>query len=316
MKDIDYYLDCYLNREHLKANNNKNSLRTLKSKLKKLKKYLAELCLEPGQLGVRQAQSFTAWLKEQKTKQGGSYKQNTLCRFTGVATGFYEYLKQQNVIACNPFKEIQKVKMEKYLPRHLLKPKEMNELLTALEDFNLEKDFYTKIRMYKSHVLSELLYSTALRINEAAGIIVDDVDIERGEITVKDSKSKKKRVVFLNEYAKAVLRIYVEQMREWVIYRDTALLFGTGSERLGNVLNTVLHKVCSRNKTNILTSHSFRHCVGYHLLKAGCDIRFIQSLLGHEKLKSTQVYTKVDKEDLKQVLDAFHPRQLRRKKSA
>jgi len=69
MKDIDYYLDCYLNREHLKANNNKNSLRTLKSKLKKLKKYLAELCLEPGQLGVRQAQSFTAWLKEQKTSR-------------------------------------------------------------------------------------------------------------------------------------------------------------------------------------------------------------------------------------------------------
>jgi len=185
-----------------------------------------------------------------------------------------------------------------------------------LEDFNAEKDFYTKIRMYKSHVLSELLYSTALRINEAAGITLSDVDIERGEITVTDSKSKKKRKVFLNEYAKAVLKIYIEKMLSWVVFQNTALLFGTGSERLGNVLNTVLHKVCSRNKTNILTSHSFRHCVGYHLLKAGCDIRFIQSLLGHEKLKSTQVYTKVDKEDLKQVLDAFHPRQLRRKKSA
>jgi len=316
MKDMDYYIDCYLSQEHLQQNNRKTSIKNLKLKLKKLKEYIHELGIEAQQLGVKQAQNFCYWLKEQKTKQGGKYAHNTLCRFLSVATSFYEYLKKQNVIGTNPFTEIQKIKMDKYLPKNLLKPKEMNELLTALEDFNLEKDFYTKIRMYKSHVLSELLYSTALRINEAAGITVDDVDIERGEITVTDSKSKKKRKVFLNEYAKGVLTLYLQKVRKWVVFQNTALLFGADGERLGVVLGWVLKTVCARLKLTHLTSHSFRHCVGYHLLKAVCDIRFIQSLLGHEKLKSTQVYTKVDKEDLKQVLDTCHPRQLRRKKSA
>jgi len=316
MKDIDYYVDYYLNQEHLQQNNRKTSIKNLKVKLKKLKVYLNELGMEPQQLGVKQAQNFCWWLKEQKTKQGGKYAHNTLCRFLSVATSFYEYLKKQNVIATNPFTEIQKIKMDKYLPKHLLKPKEMNELLHTLEDFNEEKDFYTKIRMYKAHVLSELLYSTALRINEAAGITLADVDMERGEITVTDSKSKKKRKVFLNEYVKGVLTLYLQKLRKWVVFKDIDLLFGADGERLGIVLNMVLKKVCDGHRLPHLTSHSFRHCVGYHLLKAGCDIRFIQSLLGHEKLKSTQVYTKVDKEDLKAVLDNCHPRQLRRRKSA
>jgi len=316
MKDIDYYIKNYLNQERLQQNNRKTSIKNLKVKLKKLKVYLNELGMEPQQLGVKQAQNFCWWLKEQKTKQGGRYAHNTLCRFVSVATSFYEYLKKQNVIATNPFTEIQKIRMDKYFPRHLLKPKEMNELLHTLEDFNEEQDFYTKIRMYKAHVLAELLYSTALRINEAAGIRLSDVELEKGEITVTDSKSKKKRKVFLNEYAKGVLTLYLEKLRKWVVFKDTALLFGADGERLGIVLNMVLHKVCSEHNFTKITSHSFRHCVGYHLLKAGCDIRFIQSLLGHEKLKSTQVYTKVDKEDLRRVLDDCHPRQLRRKKSA
>ncbi len=316
MKDFYYYIGNYLNQEHLQQNKRKTSIKNLKVKLKKLKAYLHELGMEAQQLGVKQAQNFCWWLKEQKTKQGSEYAHNTLCRFLSVATSFYEYLKKENVIATNPFTEIQKIKMDKYLPKNLLKPKEINELLNALEDFNTEPDFYTKIRMYKAHVLSELLYSTALRVNEAAGITVDDVDMELGEITVTDSKSKKKRRVFLNEYAKGVLTLYLQKLRKWVVFQESDLLFGADGERLGIVFNMVLHRVCGEHNYTHLTSHSFRHCVGYHLLKAGCDIRFIQSLLGHEKLKSTQVYTKVDKEDLRRVLDDCHPRQLRRKKSA
>jgi site-specific recombinase XerD len=56
------------------------------------------------------------------------------------------------------------------------------------------------------------------------------------------------------------------------------------------------------------TSHGFRHCVGYHLLRAGCQVRYIQEILGHEHIQSTEVYTKIDKENLKAVLDQYHPR--------
>ena len=59
-----------------------------------------------------------------------------------------------------------------------------------------------------------------------------------------------------------------------------------------------------------MTTHHFRHAVGFHLLRAGCDIRYIKEILGHEELGTTQIYTKVDKLDLKKVIDEFHPRKL------
>ena len=73
-------------------------------------------------------------------------------------------------------------------------------------------------------------------------------------------------------------------------------------------LNTFLNKESERLGFGKFSSHNFRHAVGYHLLKNGCDIRHIQSILGHKKLSSTQIYTKVDKEDLRGVIDKYHPR--------
>ena len=73
-------------------------------------------------------------------------------------------------------------------------------------------------------------------------------------------------------------------------------------------LNTFLNKESERLGFGKFSSHNFRHAVGYHLLKNGCDIRHIQSILGHKKLSSTQIYTKVDKEDLRSVIDKYHPR--------
>ena len=73
-------------------------------------------------------------------------------------------------------------------------------------------------------------------------------------------------------------------------------------------LNTILNKESKRLGFGHFSSHNFRHAVGYHLLRAGCDIRYIQSILGHKKLSSTQIYTRVDKEDLRRIIDKYHPR--------
>ena len=99
----------------------------------------------------------------------------------------------------------------------------------------------------------------------------------------------------------------IEKMIRWTV-RDKGKLFGAEGERLGVVLSCVLEKVCTKLKLPKLTAHSFRHSFGYHLLKAGCDIRYIQELLGHKRLFTTQIYIKVDKEDLRKVLDRHHPR--------
>ena len=90
--------------------------------------------------------------------------------------------------------------------------------------------------------------------------------------------------------------------------RNDRLLFGTGWARFGKAVNAQLAQACASCGLPVMRSHGFRHAVGFHLLRAGCNIRHIQSILGHRRLRNTEVYTKVEKEDLKQVVDACHPR--------
>jgi site-specific recombinase XerD len=87
-------------------------------------------------------------------------------------------------------------------------------------------------------------------------------------------------------------------------------LFGTGKAQLMSFVNRELKRVSAAAGLPLITSHTFRHAVGFHLLRAGCNIRHIQALLGHAKLKTTEVYTKIDKEDLRNVIDKYHPRSL------
>ena len=105
-------------------------------------------------------------------------------------------------------------------------------------------------------------------------------------------------------------------MRDYILIkrnRDTEYVFGLRTDSLKLKTNRALAEISGRLGYKKLTTHSFRHSVGFHLLRAGCDIRYIQEILGHKKLATTEVYTKIEKDDLKRVLDKYHPRQFRGK---
>ena len=169
---------------------------------------------------------------------------------------------------------------------------------------------------YKVHVTAELMYSTGLRAGEVAGIKEEDIDFLRGTIDVIDVKSGSEKTVFLNEYAKNILKIYVSEMKDLVLSEtnDKRYILGVKAGRLVVIVNEELKRVTEKLKLPALTSHGFRHAVGYHFLRAGCDIRYIQEILGHKSIHNTEIYTKVDKEDLQKILDEFHPRKWRRAK--
>jgi len=312
MRTTESYIAEYINEEALKTVL-RASIKGLESKLKKLKSYLTELGIEAYQLGVKQAQAYQGWLKEQNK----NYCKNTIATLVIAASRFIEYLKKRKVIASNPFTEIKRVRLDAGIPKNILSPKDVGKLLEELSRFNSCKDFYAKIRLYKFHVLAEVLYSTGMRISEAADLSLSDVDLERSTVSIYDRKSKKKRICFLNEYVKGVLTLYIKRLRKWIFFYNNyanGKLFGAQGGRLSIALNQVLKECCKKLNLTVITSHSFRHMVGSHLLKAGCDLRYIQELLGHEALRSTQIYTKVDKEDLRAVIDACHPRQFRKRK--
>jgi len=284
----------------------------LRSRVPKLFAFLNEkgLCIE--ELGAKDALEYQGWLLETGRRKGGKYRNNTILSYLGAAGALCEYLKRKSILLSNPFREIRKVRADKKIPRDLLKEKEMNHFLCELSHFEREKDLKNKITRYKVHVIAELMYATGLRISEVAALTLDSIDFTRGIVTVVDGKKGKSRIAFLNDYAKEVLQIYVDKMRDVIFSewneKNSNLLFGVKCGWLVKVVNKTLNKVAGDAGYEGFTSHRFRHGVGYHLLRAGCNIRYIQQLLGHELLRNTEIYTKVEKEDLKEVLDTYHPR--------
>jgi integrase/recombinase XerD len=285
-------------------------IRSKKKDITRLLAYLQENNYRPEEIGFKEAQNYQSWLIK-----AGNYSTGTIVNFIKGAVVFYDYLKKKNLVYSNPFMEIKRIRVEKRLPKNILKEKEMITLLRKMANYEEEKGLRNQKTKYKLHVITELMYSTGLRISEIAGLKERDIDFERGLITVLDVKSRDEKIVFLNDYAREILMIYVKEMRPLFlkVNNDGDYLFGTGTGILIAILNRELKKTAEALGFPGMTSHDFRHAVGYHFLKRGCDIRYIQEILGHRNIRNTEIYTKVDKEDLKKVLNKYHPRKWREK---
>jgi site-specific recombinase XerD len=273
--------------------------------------YLDECGLSVNEVRVRDASGFQGWLIGRKLKN------TTVASYVIPASAFCEFLRKKGVIPSNPFKMIRRVQPEKHIPRSIPKEQQMERLLDFLARFNEHGDLKARKRAYRAHVVAELMYSTGLRASEVAGLKVSDIDFGKGIVYVNHGKGGESRIAWLGDYAKAVLRLYMTRMRrllenEWN-ERNGELLFGVKWSCFGRAINGPLGKAARKCRLAGFTSHGFRHAVGYHLLRAGCNIRYIQEILGHKALHNTEIYTKVDRDDLKNILDKCHPRQWSRK---
>jgi len=268
-------------------------------------KYADEMNIDCLSLKISEAQDF------QTNLMTSSYLKGTITVIIGCMTGFYTYLRKRKIILSNPFLEIKKVKRNKELPRNIFSEDKMNKFLMHFREFVKGKDLIERRQLYKAHVISELMYSTGMRMNEVISLEAKDIDFDNGTVKIYDRKTKSERKGILNEYCQKVLKIYVERMRELVIFgknnADVNLLFGSKGH-LHAWFNAIVDRESRRLGYGHMTSHNFRHAVGCHLLRAGCDMRFIQEILGHKELSTTQIYTKIEKEDLKNVIDKYHPR--------
>jgi site-specific recombinase XerD len=249
-----------------------------------------------------------------KTKQDGTpLSTGTMRNRLKAGKSFFKYLVITNVRAGNPFEGIQYPRLPEHLSRNCLNEAQMGSLLGALKQFGGEACLRARRRRYRCHVLAEVLYATGLRISEAAALRPEHIDIRQRLVTVKAGKGNKDRMAFLTRYAADVLEVYVSYGRKIVVENGykrsySGTVFGTHPERLTGFLNGELRRVCGELGLPVITSHGFRHSLGTHLHRAGCDMRYIQMILGHESLSATQIYTKITKDELKQVLDNYHPR--------
>jgi len=195
-------------------------------------------------------------------------------------------------------------------PRRLPKAIPVDSVEALLEAANLDDE----PRSLRDRALLELLYGTGARISEAVGLAVDDVDRGSGTIRVT-GKGSKQRVIPIGSYALTALDSYLIRGRPALAARGhgvSALFLNARGGRLSRQSAwTILRAVADRaGITEDLSPHTLRHSFATHLLDGGADVRVVQELLGHASVTTTQIYTLVTVDRLREVYAASHPRAL------
>lgn len=225
-------------------------------------------------------------------------------------SAFLDAMVKAGFVPTNPLRAVDFVKAGRNPPIGLLREEELSLFLASLMDWEGETDLRNRMWAYRVHVMAETQYATGLRMSELGNLVPGDLDLDRLEVRVRCGKGGKDRLAYLTIYTASLLREYLA-LRHLVVKggaKRNRYLFGPAGESLARAYNKRLNAVSLRLGYGRFYNHKFRHELGYHLLRAGCPIRSIQGILGHEKLSSTEVYTKVDAEDVRDILDSCHPR--------
>jgi site-specific recombinase XerD len=265
-----------------------------------------------SETSIQDAYAYQGSLIDSTTSAGTPYEATTVLSYLIAAHAFCSFLARTDVLLDNPFAHIRRVRMPKKLPSGILRESQMASLLDALHDWELSGNLKDSSRRYLLHVVSELQYASGLRVAEVAALTSADIDVERALVYVHGGKQGSERVGFLTDYAADVLDLYLRVMRPLLYNGQKSAqadrLFFTDYDRLGHLMNDELLRASVSAGVPKITSHGFRHALGYHLLRGGCPLRYIQAILGHKNIANTEIYTKVDVADVKAVFDACHPR--------
>ena len=223
-------------------------------------------------------------------------------RFSALRS-FYKFLVHRQGLAKSPLNDIQLPKAEKKLPV-VLNQKQIVELLEIPLKLEIDKQAPEWMPLRDTAVL-ELFYSSGMRLSELTSLNVEDIDVLSDCVKVL-GKGNKERIVPIGSYAMKAIQKY----RQVAKVHDGALFISKLRKRLSTrSVGSLLKKYLDASSIEInITPHKLRHSFATHLLDNGADLRSVQALLGHASLSTTQIYTHVTKERLKDAYDDAHPR--------
>jgi len=227
---------------------------------------------------------------------------NSMNRALAALRGFYRFLLQEKVVAESPLEHIELAKVWMRLP-DTVSPQEMERILAQPGD-QTPQDL-------RDGAMLELLYATGLRVSELIGLTMNSINWQVGFLIVM-GKGSKERVVPIGKTAYDRVQRYVDEARPKMIKSGTTdCLF---LNRLGGALSRQgLWKiiVAYARKAGLqknIHPHTFRHSFASHLLDGGADLRAVQMMLGHSDISTTQIYTHVTRDRLKEIHRRYHPR--------
>lgn len=292
MRELNEYLDYLEYERHY----SKYTIDNYEKDIEEFLEYLEEENINYLKLEYSDIRAYLGYLKEEKKE-----KSTSISRKLSALRSYYKYLCNNNKVNSNLFSLISSPKKEQKLPRYF----EYNELE---ELFNVP-DLNTALGQ-RDRLILELLYATGIRVGELVKIKLKDINKSERTILIY-GKGSKMRIVNYGEYANDILITYLNNGYKDLnkFNTDYLILNNQGrviSERGVRYILTNLIKNTSIHKN--ISPHMLRHSFATHLLNEGCDILSVKELLGHESISSTQIYTHITNDRLKEIYLHSFPR--------
>ena len=291
--------------EHLKI---RHYAKTTLAGRRKYLTYFRRFC---EQKGISQARRVTravvmeyqSYLYYYRKENGQPLAIGTQKHWMSAVTRFFSYLTREGHILYNPASDLEMPRKEFRLPRAILSAQEVEKIMQVpnlLDPMGI-----------RDRAILEVFYSTGIRRMELCNLDIGHVDFDREVVQVLMGKGRKDRYVPIGQRALEWIERYLTDVRPSLCpsMNDHALFLNTVGRRLNvNRLGSLVHGIIKRAKVGKTGGcHLFRHTFATLLLENGCDLRYIQAMLGHSQLETTAVYTHISMRFLKQAHSRYHP---------
>ncbi len=278
-----------------------NSIDAYINDINKLIKYLEDQNQNvlPTKVEFEHLKNFVAWINDQGTSP------RTQARVISGIKSFFKFLLLEGIIDRNPTSLLEAPKVGRKLPS-ILTVDEIDMLVNAIDS--------NKAEAQRNRAILETLYSCGLRVSELINLKVSNLHFRMGFIKI-DGKGNKERLIPVSENAKREIKLYMKNYRSKLKldteFEDVLFLNRRGQKLSRVMIFTIIKNLAKKvNLKKSISPHTFRHSFASHLVEGGADLRAVQEMLGHESILTTEIYTHLDRDYLKDTIKHFHPRSM------
>jgi integrase/recombinase XerD len=302
-EDVRTQVERFLDHLSVERGLSKNTIEAYRRDLGRYASFLRARGIGEGRdVDERAVAAFVARRSASTHGDGRPYRASSIVRALSSVRSFHRFLVREGRADRDPTAPVRRPRLPRALPRPL-GPEEVAALLAAPPE--------ATVPGLRDRAILELLYGSGLRISELAGLDVNDVDLEEGSVRVL-GKGGKERDVPLGTFARSAVSAYLTRARPALATsksRSALFLNHRGGRLTRQGCSMMLRQHARRaGIRGPVSPHTLRHSFATHLLEGGADVRVVQELLGHASVATTQIYTLVTKEHLREVYFTSHPR--------
>jgi integrase/recombinase XerD len=292
-------LDAYLRHLVIERGLSKNTLSAYKADLAKYRDYLDQNSFSELSITRSQLSDFLQWLNSQNLRAASS------ARILAAVRGYQKYLLLENLRTDDPSQQVKSPKLPKRLPKALSQA----QVMALLSASGPEPDDETAdVLRLRNRAILELMYSSGCRVSEVAQLDLDEM-VQGGWVRIR-GKGSKERLVPVGSFAQRAIDAYLIRSRPLLSAKagGPALFLNKRGSRLSRQSIWEIIQSAGEGCGLSVSPHSLRHSFATHLIEGGADVRVVQELLGHASVATTQIYTLVTIDTLREVYASSHPR--------